>query len=200
MRRKDREVTDFYEIINILDKCSVLHLSMISNGMPYSVPVNFGYYYFLLYRYYFQYHFQYILDYHYFRLYGYIIKEENGTKRLSVYIHGAGEGKKVSALRVNPAVSFSGVAYSQTDSLSEDKSIPCNWTCYYDSVIGFGNVTFLEHSAEKSVGLDAIMLHNGYRIPKGIKTIAYAAMKLARTSVIRIDVSEITGKKHKSVK
>ena len=172
MRRKDREVTDFDEIINILDKCGVLHLSMISNGMPYTVPVNFGY----------------------------IIKEENDTRRLSVYIHGAGEGKKVSALRVNPAVSFSGVAYSQTDSLSEDKSIPCNWTCYYESVIGFGNVTFLEHSAEKSVGLDAIMLHNGYRIPKGIKTIAYAAMKLARTSVIRIDVSEITGKKHKSVK
>ena len=34
MRRKDREVKDFDEIISILDKCKVLHLAMISEGKP----------------------------------------------------------------------------------------------------------------------------------------------------------------------
>ena len=43
MRRKDREVLDFDEIIGILDKCKVMHLAMIREGKPYSVPVNFGY-------------------------------------------------------------------------------------------------------------------------------------------------------------
>jgi hypothetical protein len=40
------------------------------------------------------------------------------------------------------------------------------------------------------------MLHNGYKIPFGVKTIAYSAMALARTAVVKIDVSEITGKRH----
>lgn len=69
MRRKDREVKDFDEIISILDKCKVLHLAMISEGKPYSVPVNFGY----------------------------IVRKEDGTKKLSVYIHGAGEYSKSRA-------------------------------------------------------------------------------------------------------
>lgn len=66
MRRKDREIKNFDEIISVLEKCKVLHLAMISDGKPYSVPVNFGY----------------------------IVREEDGQKKLAVYIHGAGEGKK----------------------------------------------------------------------------------------------------------
>ena len=69
MRRKDREIKNFDEIISVLEKCKVLHLAMISDGKPYSVPVNFGY----------------------------IVREEDGQKKLAVYFHGAGEGKKVSA-------------------------------------------------------------------------------------------------------
>ena len=40
------------------------------------------------------------------------------------------------------------------------------------------------------------MFHNGYKIPAGIKTIAYNMMELANTMVARIDVDEITGKRH----
>ena len=110
MRRKDRAVKDFDEIIDILSRCKVLHLALISDGKPYSVPVNFGS----------------------------IVSEENGEKKLSVYFHGAGEGKK----------------------------------------------------------LDAIMFHNGYKLPAGVKGIAYNAMSLAKTAVVKIEVSEITGKRH----
>lgn len=42
MRRKDREISDIGEILNILDKCTVMRLGMSDNGAPYIVPLNFG--------------------------------------------------------------------------------------------------------------------------------------------------------------
>lgn len=43
MRRRDREVTDFNEIIHILDSGKVLHLGLVDQGKPYIVPMNYGY-------------------------------------------------------------------------------------------------------------------------------------------------------------
>lgn len=43
MRRSDREVTDFNEIVDIIDQCDTLHLGMNADGYPYVVPVSFGY-------------------------------------------------------------------------------------------------------------------------------------------------------------
>ena len=164
MRRKDREVKDFDEIIDILSRCKVLHMALISDGKPYSVPVNFGY----------------------------IVTEENGNRKLSVYFHGAGEGKKLDAIKQNPAVSFC----AETGMEISGKDDACDWTCYYESVIGFGTTSILEDKAERTQGLDALMLHNGYKLPAGVKVIAYNAMYLAKTSVVKIEVSDITGKRH----
>ncbi len=164
MRRKDREVKDFDEIIDIFTRCKVLHLALITDGKPYSVPVNFGY----------------------------TLTEENGNRKLSLYFHGAGEGKKLDAIRQNSSVSFS--AQTGADVSGDDE--PCSWTCFYESVIGFGEAKILDDKKERAVGLDSIMLHNGYKIPSGIKIIAYNAMALAKTAVVKIEVSEITGKRH----
>jgi nitroimidazol reductase NimA-like FMN-containing flavoprotein (pyridoxamine 5'-phosphate oxidase superfamily) len=43
MRRADREVKDFDEICDILDKSQILHLALCDKNKPYSVPMNFGY-------------------------------------------------------------------------------------------------------------------------------------------------------------
>lgn len=43
MRRKDRQVSDFDEILAIMNKCDVCRLAMVDNGKPYIVPMNFGY-------------------------------------------------------------------------------------------------------------------------------------------------------------
>ncbi len=43
MRRKDREVTDFNEIVSILEKCDVVRLGMYDGNEPYIVPLNYGY-------------------------------------------------------------------------------------------------------------------------------------------------------------
>lgn len=43
MRRKDREITYIEKLRSIIDGCDVCRLAMIDNGIPYIVPLNFGY-------------------------------------------------------------------------------------------------------------------------------------------------------------
>ena len=43
MRRKDREVTDFGEILRIIDGCANIRLGLADGDFPYIVPVNFAY-------------------------------------------------------------------------------------------------------------------------------------------------------------
>jgi nitroimidazol reductase NimA-like FMN-containing flavoprotein (pyridoxamine 5'-phosphate oxidase superfamily) len=43
MRRRDREVSDFDQIVQIVEKCPIIHLGMIDGAKPYIVPLNFGY-------------------------------------------------------------------------------------------------------------------------------------------------------------
>ena len=43
MRRKDREVTDLTGIEDILLQCKTCHLAMVDEGVPYVVPLSYGY-------------------------------------------------------------------------------------------------------------------------------------------------------------
>ncbi len=43
MRRKDRAVTDFGEILKIVDECEIMRLGLPDGELPYIVPVNFAY-------------------------------------------------------------------------------------------------------------------------------------------------------------
>ena len=43
MRRKDREVTDFNKIVDIIDKCDVIRIGLADGDFPYIVPLNFAY-------------------------------------------------------------------------------------------------------------------------------------------------------------
>lgn len=42
MRRSDREIKDFDEIINIMKKCDVCRLALHDEEYPYILPLNFG--------------------------------------------------------------------------------------------------------------------------------------------------------------
>ena len=42
MRRKDREITDFSEMMKIIDQCDVCRLAFNDEDYPYIVPLNFG--------------------------------------------------------------------------------------------------------------------------------------------------------------
>ena len=43
MTRREREVKDPEKILEILDTSKVLHLGLVDEGMPYVVPMNYGY-------------------------------------------------------------------------------------------------------------------------------------------------------------
>lgn len=43
MRRKDREVTEFSKIIDIIGGCETMRLGLADGDFPYIVPVNFAY-------------------------------------------------------------------------------------------------------------------------------------------------------------
>ncbi len=43
MRRKDREVTDFMKIENIISRCTCCRIGFYDDGEVYIVPLNFGY-------------------------------------------------------------------------------------------------------------------------------------------------------------
>lgn len=43
MRRRDREITEHEDFINILDQCKVVHVGMHDGKKIYVLPMNFGY-------------------------------------------------------------------------------------------------------------------------------------------------------------
>ena len=43
MRRKDREVTDFDKIVEIIEECDTIRIGLYDGEFPYIVPMNFGY-------------------------------------------------------------------------------------------------------------------------------------------------------------
>ena len=45
MRRKDREITEIGNIIDVINRCKVFRLAMSCQDIPYIVPLNFGYSY-----------------------------------------------------------------------------------------------------------------------------------------------------------
>ena len=43
MTKRERQVTDHQQILEILDKAKVMHLGLCENNEPYVVPMNYGY-------------------------------------------------------------------------------------------------------------------------------------------------------------
>lgn len=42
MRRLDREVKEFQDIVAIMERCDVCRIALNDNGYPYILPLNFG--------------------------------------------------------------------------------------------------------------------------------------------------------------
>lgn len=76
MRRKDREITDFSKIMDIIHRCDCCRIGFYDAAAKqvYIVPLNFGY------------------------------AEENG--KVTFYFHGAKEGRKIELIAKAPEVGF----------------------------------------------------------------------------------------------
>lgn len=122
MRRKDREVTDFSKITEIISSCDCCRLGFVDGDEAYIVPMNFGY----------------------------EIKDE----QIYLYFHCAKEGRKIDLLPKQNKVSFE----MDTKHRLEGGPLGCDYTCFYQSVMGTGKLEIVEGD-EKTFGLKKIMEH-----------------------------------------
>ena len=104
----------------------------------------------------------------------------------SVYFHSAGAGTKIEILKRNPKVCF--VVSVDQGFIESDKA--CDFEAKHRTVIGFGKASFLEEDAEKIVVLDRIVALFSYQ------HFDYPKSNLHHTTVIRIDIETLKGKKH----
>lgn len=110
---------------------------------------------------------------------------------LILYFHSAYEGRKIKALKENPSVYFEMSCVNEL--IKGNQENPCAYSWRYDSVMGSGQVTFIEDMKEKAYALDRLIQH----IEKKVETFDYPETMLKKTCVYRICSTDFTGKRHK---
>ena len=154
MRRSDREITQRDKLLELLDKCRVMHLGLTDGTAPYVVPLHFGW------------------------------EEKEGE--ITLYFHSAPEGRKMDCVRRNPSCFIAVTGDTRVIGSAE----ACGWTAAYESLMMEGEVDILSSDEEKRHGLDALMRHCGYEGEP-----SYSAQALAKTTVCRVRVKSVTGKR-----
>lgn len=114
--------------------------------------------------------------------YGYTYDDE----KLTLFFHGAIEGKKIEIMKKNNNSCFELDCDTQ---LTEGNS-PCEYGYNFKSIIGFGEIIFLETSDEKSNGLKQLMKH---QIGKEIIH-DFTENGLKNVCVFKMLVKQFTGK------
>lgn len=103
---------------------------------------------------------------------------------LTLYFHGAKTGLKIDCAKANPTVGF------EADIFYKTEPVGMSITARYESVIGSGTMTEALDD-EKIFGLNKILEHyHYYDFP------VEECKSLPRTSVYKITVNEITGKRN----
>jgi len=108
--------------------------------------------------------------------------------KLTLYFHGAKEGKKHDIMKKNPVVCFE-MDCSQKLIEADEAS---NYTMEYESVIGNGNVYLCTEKTEKTHAL--IQLMKKYAKDN---VFDYPDHVLESVTVFKLDVSELSGKRNK---
>ena len=116
----------------------------------------------------------------------YVVPISFGYDGEAVYIHTAKTGRKLDFIAANNRVCFE---FEANVSIQTDDRDACKWTFAFESVIGYGTISELESTEEKSRGLNQIMLHYSDR------EWDIDASATATTRVWRIDIESVTGKR-----
>ncbi len=103
-----------------------------------------------------------------------------------LFFHCANEGKKLGMIHQNNYVCFE----MDTDHQIFRGTKGCDWGMRYSSVVGYGNISVITEKEDKISALNCIMSHYG-----GEGEYIYDDNVLVRTTILRLDVSEMTAKK-----
>ena len=112
--------------------------------------------------------------------YGYTM--EDG--RLTLYLHGAKQGRKLDVLRANPKVFFE----IDCDRMPFEGRVPCQYGMVYSSIMGRGTATLVEDVEAKKQAMTILM-----KTQTG-KDFSFNDRLVSIVTVIRIDVAEYTAK------
>ena len=103
-----------------------------------------------------------------------------------LYFHCAPEGRKIELIGKNNFVCFE----MDTDHELYKGENGCDWGMKYSSIVGYGKVSIIHGNEEKKKGLDSIMAHYSDR-----SDFTYDEKIMSNTTVLRLDIKEMTGKK-----
>jgi len=108
-----------------------------------------------------------------------------GYKDNSLYFHSSPKGKKLDLIKKNNKVCF------EFDIGHEIKMAdrPCEWGMKYESVIGFGEASFIEDPESKRKALDIITAQYSDR------SSLYSETMVKHTVIIKVDIMSMTGKR-----
>ncbi|GHU82281.1 5-nitroimidazole antibiotic resistance protein [Spirochaetia bacterium] len=107
---------------------------------------------------------------------------------LTLYFHGAREGKKIDILKQNSRVCFE---VDGGHELIEGKEA-WSYSFAYESLIGFGNAEFLENGEEKTHGLNLLMKHQTGKDTE----YTFDERQLNAVAIFRVRAESFTGKRH----
>ncbi len=155
MRRSDREITDKETIRRVVALCDVCRLAFNDpdEGVPYILPLNFGY-------------------------------EWNREGKLTLFFHGASEGRKHALMANDPHVAFEMDCNHRL--VSDAERGYC--TMAYQSVIGKGLLEKIDDREEK-IRLLTLLTDNYHK-----EHFAFGMAAVDRTIVWRLTVDRLTAK------
>lgn len=113
------------------------------------------------------------------------LAEEDGKRVF--YIHGAQEGRKAALIREKGRCSFA--LNCSHEVLTADAA--CDFSYYYQSVMGKGSIAFVDDLDRKAAALNLIMGQYSER-----SDWTYPEAMLQRTGVIRLEVTELSAKEN----
>nr|WP_321498669.1 pyridoxamine 5'-phosphate oxidase family protein [uncultured Methanolobus sp.] len=103
----------------------------------------------------------------------------------ALYLHAVREGMKLDMMAENPHVCF------EMEYKAEVSPAPtsCGWSMKYYSIIGWGNASMITDQDDKTKALNLLM--DKYA---GQTNDSYPDKVLIKTAVIKIEITEMTGK------
>ena len=128
MRLAKREISDPDAIKGIIEQCHTVRIGAVDEHGVFIVPMSFGY----------------SFD-----------TSSNGEASLTLWLHSAGEGRKVRCFDACPEVAFE---MDIEDGVIQG-SYSCSYSFAYRSVMGSGTICKVEDSDAKAAGLARIMEH-----------------------------------------
>jgi len=118
----------------------------------------------------------------------YVIPMNFGYRDNYIYLHSAGEGRKLDILRNNDKVC---IEFDVDVELVQSRKA-CNTNMKYKSVLAFGKAVILKDIAEKKRALDIIMHHYYYH--DSLSVFHYPKNALEKVIIVKVKVEKMTGK------